>query len=286
MRALAVTILLVASCKSEDKPAQPAGKTAPAVAVTAEANLGPIAPTLPAAPTATEPPAELAAAQEEYVADIMAFTKQTHDAVRERMKKGSVPLKEEWESWEKQGPMTPERGKQFYKQTTNYIYELGEWHYFVDNKRASDLQLVKDVLAMNPRPKNVLDFGGGVGINSLMLARAGLDVTIADLDGTSLDFAQFRAKQHDVALKVWKTDVEQMPPDKKYDVILALDVLEHLPADVLEDSVNKLVKLKHAGTKVLMSAPFGRTSVHPMHIDADEHTRTQVGRLMNELPPS
>lgn len=285
MRALAVSILLVASCKSsDDKAPTPAGKVTPTATVTAKANLGPIAPTLPAAPTATEPPAELASAQEEYVADIMAFTKQTHDAVRERMKKGSVPLKEEWESWEKQGPMTPERGKQFYKQTTNYIYELGEWHYFVDNKRASDLQLVKDVLAM--KPKNVLDFGGGVGINSLMLARAGLDVTIADLDGTSLDFAQFRAKQHGVALKVWKTDVAQMPPDTKYDVILALDVLEHLPADVLEDSVNKLVKLKHAGTKVLMSAPFGRTSVHPMHIDADEHTRTQVGRLMNEVPPS
>ena len=50
------------------------------------------------------------------------------------MKKGSAPLKEEWEAWEKQGPMTPERGKAFYKQTTNYIYELGEWHCFVDQQ--------------------------------------------------------------------------------------------------------------------------------------------------------
>jgi 2-polyprenyl-3-methyl-5-hydroxy-6-metoxy-1,4-benzoquinol methylase len=253
VRALAVAILLLSSCKSEQaKPANP-------------------------------PQPELKAAQDEYVEDIMAFTKQTHDAVRTRMKKGSVPLKEEWESWEKQGPMTDERGKAFYKQTTNYMYELGEWHLFVDNKRESDVQLVKDVVAM--KPKTVLDFGGGVGLNSLMLARAGLDVTLADLESTSLQFAQFRAKRHDVKLKYWRTDVEPMPPETTYDVILALDVLEHLPSAVLEDTVNKLVKLKHEGTKVIMSAPFGRTSVHPMHIDSDEHTRQQVGRLMHELPP-
>jgi 2-polyprenyl-3-methyl-5-hydroxy-6-metoxy-1,4-benzoquinol methylase len=282
-------MLLVVSCKSaDDKPSPPsttpAPPAAPAPKVNANAGGTPILPNLPAAPVATEPAAELAAAQEEYVADIMAFTNQTHDAVRERMKKGSVPLKEEWEAWEKQGPMTAERSKAFYKQTANYIYELGEWHFFVDNKRASDLQLVKDVVEM--KPNNVLDFGGGVGINAVMLARAGLDVTLADLAGTSLEFAQFRAKKHDVALKLWQTDIAPMPPDAKYDVILALDVLEHLPADVLEDAVNKLVKLKHAGTKVLMSAPFGRTSVHPMHLDADEHTRKQVDRLKNELPPS
>ena len=93
-----------------------------------------------------------------------------------------------------------------------------------------------------------------------MLARAGLDVTLADLDSTSLEFAHVRAKRHDVKLKIWKSDIEAMPPDTKYDVILALDVLEHLPADVLEDVGQQAVKLKHAGHEVIMSAPFGRTT--------------------------
>jgi len=273
VRALAVAVLLLSACKSE--PAKPSA-TEPRPA-NAE-------PAKPENPATTHPSPELKAAQEEYVGDIMEFTKQTHDAVRERMKKGSVPLKEEWEAWEKQGPMTDERGKAFYKQTTNYMYELGEWHLFVDNKRESDVQLVKEVVAM--KPKNVLDFGGGVGLNSLMLARAGLDVTLADLESTSLKFAKFRAERHKQTLKLWQTDIEAMPPDATYDVILCLDVLEHLPSAILEDTVNKLVKLKHPGTKVIMSAPFGRTSVHPMHIDADDHTKQQVNRLMNELPPS
>lgn len=220
--------------------------------------------------------------QDEYVEDVMGFTKTTREQVRARMKLGSAPLKDEWNAWEKQGEMTPERITKFYKQTTNYIYELGEWHLFVPDKRESDVALVEEM--RKKRPKNILDFGGGVGLMALPLARAGFDVTLADLAGTSLDFAAYRAKQRGIPLKLWKSDVEPAPPDAKYDVILALDVLEHLPRDVLRDAVDKLVKLKHAKTEIIISAPFGRTAVHPMHLDADEHTKQQVRRLQTELP--
>src|ERR1041384_6191232 len=120
--------------------------------------------------------------------------------------------------------MTPDRIKAFYKQTTNYIYELSEWHLFVPNKRTSDLALFADM--RKKQPKNILDFGGGVGVLAIPLARAGLDVTLADLDSTTLNFALFRAQRHDVHLKVWKSDVDAAPPDKKYDVIMCMDVLE------------------------------------------------------------
>ena len=178
--------------------------------------------------------------------------------------------------------MTPDRIKAFYKQTTNYIYELGEWHLFVPGKRASDVQLVKDMQAK--RPKNILDFGGGVGLMSILLARGGMDVTLADLDSTTLDFARFRAERHKVPLKIWKSDVEAKAPDAKYDVIMALDVLEHLPKDELHAVVDKLVQLKHEKTEIVISAPFGKTAVHPMHLDADEDTKAQVRRLQTELP--
>jgi 2-polyprenyl-3-methyl-5-hydroxy-6-metoxy-1,4-benzoquinol methylase len=270
-------LALVASCKSESpKRDNPGNGPSPEVRVADAATTMPLGSAAPAS--------QLERDQEEYVADVMAFTNTTHDQVRTRMQRGSVPLKEEWEAWEKQGPMTDERMKAFYKQTTNYMYELAEWHLWVPGKRESDEQIVKDIKAL--APKNVLDFGGGVGLNSLMIAREGIEVTLADLDSTSLTFAQFRAKRHDIPLKIWKTDLEAAPPDKKYDVILALDVLEHLPREVMRDLVDKLVKVKHPKTKVIMSAPFGRTSVHPMHLDADEHTKQQVARLMHELPPS
>jgi len=261
VRAVLLTLVLVA-CKGE-----PTSAPKPKPPVDAPARL---------------PDPTLAAEQGEYVADVMAFTNQTFEQVRARMKLGSTPLKEEWESWEARGEMTDERIKEFYKQTTNYIYELAEWHLFVDDKRQSDLALVQYM--REHAPKNILDFGGGAGLTAIPLARAGFDVTLADLEGTSLDFAAFRAKRHAIPLKIWKSDVEPMPPDTTYDVILALDVLEHLPAAELEAVVTKLVSLKTEKTTVIMSAPFGRTSVHPMHLDSDEHTERQVERLRTELP--
>lgn len=249
-----------------------------------ETNPTPPATTKPTTTQAKSDPKDpnLERDQNEYVEDVMAFTKTTREQVRERMKKGSEPLKDEWNAWEKQGPMTEERITAFYKQTANYIYELAEWHLFVPNKRESDLALVAEM--QQKRPKNILDFGGGVGMMAFPLARAGFDVTLADLDGTSLDFARFRAERHGDKLKFWKSDVEPMPPDEKYDVILALDVLEHLPKETLHDIVDKLVKLKHAKTEIIISAPFGRTAVHPMHIDLTEDTKAQVERLRTEVP--
>jgi 2-polyprenyl-3-methyl-5-hydroxy-6-metoxy-1,4-benzoquinol methylase len=223
--------------------------------------------------------------QREYVEDVVAFTGTTKEQVRERMARGAVPLKEEWEAWEKQGPMTPDRIQAFYKQTTAYIYELGQWHLWNASKRKSDLALVEE-MRTKYKPKRILDFGGGVGLNAFLLAHAGFDVTLADLDSVSLRFARFRAERHGVHLKLWSSDVEPAPPDEKYDVILALDVLEHLPRAELDAVVDKLIRLKHAGTQVIISAPFGRTAAHPMHLDEDEHTRLQVRRLQTELPKS
>jgi len=221
-------------------------------------------------------------AQREYVEDVVAFTNTTEQEVRTKMGQGAVPLKDEWLAWEQQGPMTPERIKTFYKQTKNYIYELGHWHLWSSGKFKSDLALVDDM--RKKKVKTILDFGGGVGINAFDLARAGFDVTLADLDSETLRFAASRAERRKVPLKIWRSDLEAKAPVPKYDIILALDVLEHLPKDELDSVVDRLIQLKHPGTEVVISAPFGRTAMHPMHLDADEHTKQQVQRLQTELP--
>jgi 2-polyprenyl-3-methyl-5-hydroxy-6-metoxy-1,4-benzoquinol methylase len=275
-RQLCVALLaILAACgasPTEDKTAV----AKPTVAAPAPAAAG--------SGSAARPDPELARDQNDYVEDVMAFTDTTREQVREQMQKGSAPLKDEWTAWENQGEMTPDRVLAFYKQTKNYIYELGEWHLYKGYKRESDVALFADLGAK--RPRNVLDFGGGVGLIAIPLARAGLDVTLADLDGTSLEFAKFRAERHHLPLKLWKSDVEPAPPDRKYDVIMCMDVLEHLPKEVLHDVVDKLIKLKHARTEIIISAPFGRSAVHPMHLDLTEDTKQQIERLRTELPPT
>jgi protein-L-isoaspartate O-methyltransferase len=233
------------------------------------------------APRAPIPDPTLERDRDDYIADAMAFTGTTREQVVAKITTGAV-LKDEWNTWEKAGPMTDARTKEFYKQTMNYIYDLAAWHLYDNYKRQSDLALVEDMRAA--KPKNILDFGGGVGFNALLLAQAGFDVTLADLDSATLRFAALRAERRNVKLKLWKSDVEDMPPDKKYDVIICLDVLEHLPQAELHTVVDKLIKLKHAGTKILLNAPFGRTDAHPMHLDSSKETLRQVKRLRNELP--
>jgi methyltransferase family protein len=235
----------------------------------------------PPPPAAAHPDPDLARDQAEYVEDVMAFTHTSSDEVRAQMA-NPVLLRDEWIVWEQQGEMTPERIQAFYKQTKSYIYELGQWHLFAPGQRGADIALFADLRAK--RPKNVLDFGGGVGLLALPLARGGLDVTLADLDSTSLAFAQFRAQRRSIALKVWKSDVEPAPPYAKYDVILCMDVLEHLPKDVLHDVIDKLIRLKHAKTEVIISAPFGHSEQTPMHFDLSDDTEQQIRRLRTEVP--
>ena len=221
--------------------------------------------------------------QDDYVVDVAAFTRDGEEQVRDKLWLGSVLIKDEWNAWEAQAPMTSARIKAFYKQTPNYIYDLGAWHLWSKEKRDSDLALIDDMVTRY-RPKNILDFGGGVGLNAIPLARAGFDVTLADLDSTTLRFAEFHAERRGASIKLWRTDVEPAPPDAKYDVILVLDVLEHLPADEIDAVVDKLIALKHANTEVIIHAPFGKTAQHPMHFDLDDHTREQIERLQSEVP--
>lgn len=235
-----------------------------------------------AAPTPAAAADDLAAEREEYLADTVAFTGLTRDQVLDKSTTHNTGMRDEWLAWEKAGPMTDARIKEFYKQTGNYIFDLGGWHLWDVEKHKSDVELVNNML--DKKPKNILDFGGGAGFNSLPLARAGLDVTLADLDGKTLAYAMFRAKRHDIRLKFWKSDVEPAPPDAKYDVIVLFDVLEHLPKAELHAIVDKLVRLKHPGTTVLIHAPFGRTSTHPMHLDETDDTKQQIHRLETELP--
>jgi 2-polyprenyl-3-methyl-5-hydroxy-6-metoxy-1,4-benzoquinol methylase len=223
----------------------------------------------------------LAKDREDFIVDTMAFLDETRDQVENQIR-NNTGMKEEWEAWEGSGKMTDDRIKQFYKQTRNYIFDLGGWHLWDLEKRKSDLAMVDELKKAGV--KNVLDFGGGVGFNAILLARGGLDVTLADLDSVTLNFAKYRAEKNGVKLKLWKSDVEAMPPDKKYDAILCLDVLEHLPAAELHSTVDKLVALKHDKTQIIIHAPFGRTAQHPMHLDATQETMHQVGRLQKELP--
>src|SRR4051812_39748742 len=95
-------ISLAAACSSSGVPKDP---IASPPAQPAAADKPPPAADKPPAPP-PRPDPDLARDQEEYISDAMAFAHSTHDEVRARMKLGSNPLKEEWNRWEHEAPMT------------------------------------------------------------------------------------------------------------------------------------------------------------------------------------
>ena len=215
----------------------------------------------------------LHADREEYVEDVMEFTKQTREEVLIKLYKGNIILAQEWNE---KNPQTDEEVKKFYKETQNYLYDSGSWHF--GDRRQYDIELVTAVRE-NIKPKRILDFGAGISQNAYMLAQEGLDVTVADLDSYSLNFAEFRFKQHNVPAKFWRVDTEPKPTEK-FDLILCFEVLEHLPKEELNKTIDLLKSLKAENGKILLSYNFGKTDVYPMHFDADVESLEKIKSLL------
>lgn len=84
----------------------------------------------------------------------------------------------------------------------------------------------------NIRGKKCLDFGSGVGTHAIELAKNGNDVSILDVEGSLFDFAKVRLKRQGVKFKSYNHDA--LLPNSEFDVILCLDVLEHVYDPVKE----------------------------------------------------
>src|SRR5260370_38009730 len=113
---------------------------------------------------------------------------------------------------------------------------------------------VRFVLAMLKRkgvlpPAQVLDAGCGWGVNLDALEQKGYKAAGLDISRHTLQ----RLDRH--GRELYEADITQMLPDsaKKYDAVLALDVIEHLDNDRL--AVSRLGQLTKPGGVALISVP-------------------------------
>lgn len=168
--------------------------------------------------------------------------------------------------------------RDFYKSNKNYIFDLTNWH--IAERRGFDFQLIKNIKRDHPSAKKILDFGSGCGQNAIELAEAGYDVVMADYDGYTSQFAKFRAKKRGLDIKFY--DIEK-PIDDKFDVILAFDVIEHIPDTEFKDTIELLKNLKKNGGKILTTVSFGtQEGLHPMHYEETSEKIAFIKKLNSE----
>ena len=152
----------------------------------------------------------------------------------------------------------------FYENKT-HIYDLINWHTLRDDTGPL-AYVVALQIARDHNVRSCLDFGSGVGSGALLFGRANIEMTLADISTTLLDFARWRF--HLRSLSAHFVDLNSTPlPDGAFDMILAMDVFEHLVDPV--EAVEQLWRALKQGGLLFARIHAETDPSHPQHIAAD-----------------
>lgn len=127
-----------------------------------------------------------------------------------------------------------------------YLYDSDEgW-----GKRVHDTVLQRAHLAVQAVPRHVrtvLDAGSGDGLISRTLQQAGYHPVALDVSRQAL--------RHIRDLRRVQGDVCQLPfPDGSFDLVIACELLEHLPFDTFSDALNELSRVSRK--YVIATVPY------------------------------
>lgn len=180
-----------------------------------------------------------------------------------------------------------------------WYYRWSVSYLFANSIHCSDVADFK----LRPDDGPVLEYSGGVGNNVLHLASNGVRVTYFGIGEAEAAFARFRVAnkglEHMVDFVrpyVRDETVEGAPlrfepifsvPDRQYGVILAMDVLEHIPD--YHVTLAHLVSVLRPGGVILENTPFSHradTSDTDIHVKASRPLPEEMARLgMKQVKP-
>ena len=128
-----------------------------------------------------------------------------------------------------------------------YMYEFEDYHWWFVARRNLATHLIKSLKISSPI---ILDVGTGTGSNLLSFSKLGESHGV-DIASQAIEFCKKRGIKN-----VVQCSAEKMAyPDKTFDVITCLDLLEHIPNPVETLSEMRRV-LKDNGSIVIMVPAF------------------------------
>jgi 2-polyprenyl-3-methyl-5-hydroxy-6-metoxy-1,4-benzoquinol methylase len=179
------------------------------------------------------------------------------DYAKKSVRHGVQKLSDEFNSIEDKNTDTI---KKWYTETDFYIFDLLPY-----NAGPMYLEKINEVqsLVKQHNFRSVLDFGAGLGIGCMSLAKY-TDATIyyVDLkDSITSKFAKFLANKLNITNIIFLDDEEFFNSDIKVDLITSLDCFEHIPN--MEEIFDKLVEHTHV---IFHDSTFYSDDIFPQHV--------------------
>jgi len=182
--------------------------------------------------------------------------------VERRFSNAVETMRHEWQ--EQIDPHQRVSIESFY-QNVAMVYDLMGWHSLRDDTGPLAYVLGLEI-ARTHGVQTCLDFGSGVGSGALLFARAGIEMTLADISTTLLDFARWRFTRRGLAARF--LDLNDAPlPNSGFDMVLAMDVFEHLVDPV--ETVERLRRALRPGGLLFARIQVEDAGTHPQHIVRD-----------------
>jgi 2-polyprenyl-3-methyl-5-hydroxy-6-metoxy-1,4-benzoquinol methylase len=133
-------------------------------------------------------------------------------------------VKQEWQ--EKVSVVDRPSVERFYDESQAMLYELMWWHTLSED--ASPLAYVLAWhFAQQQGCRHYLDFGAGVGSGAILFARHGVQVALADVSSSLLQFSQWRLNVRELSAEAIDLKTRGLP-SQAFDFVTAMDVFEHL----------------------------------------------------------
>ena len=139
-------------------------------------------------------------------------------------------LAEEW--WDTEGKFKPLH--MFNPIRIEYITEKIKDHFKIKEDNPNFLKGL-----------NILDIGCGGGLLSEPMCRLGADVTGIDASEKNIQVAKLHAKKNNLDIKYLSTSPENFETNSKFDVILNMEIIEHVEdVDFFLESCSSLLRKK------------------------------------------
>jgi 2-polyprenyl-3-methyl-5-hydroxy-6-metoxy-1,4-benzoquinol methylase len=171
-------------------------------------------------------------------------------------------MRREWE--ENIDPQQRASIESFYQSPT-MVYDLMGWHSLQTDTGPLAYVLGLEI-ARAHQVGTCLDFGSGVGSGALLFAQAGIEMTLADISTTLLKFAHWRFAHRRFSAHFLNLHHDILPA-ASFDMILAMDVFEHLTDPV--GTTEHLWQALRPGGLLFARIQVENAGTHPQHIVQD-----------------